>query len=118
MAKCQPATQKGYAREKFNQKIAAGNRRPAIPALSAQIEPGCERDVEKPGDGIVAMGTVRRRRDDALPERHPMNADIQEAPYDRSQHEKEHRPEVKWNGGPVLRVEYGREHDDGMTNDE
>ena len=39
-----------------------------------------------------------------------MDADIEKASDDRAEREHDHRPEVEWDGSPVLRIEDGFKH--------
>ena len=48
-----------------------------------------------PRDGIVAARTVRRRADNALATRHPVNADVEKTAHDAAEQEKDGRPEMK-----------------------
>ncbi len=110
-AEGQPTTQEGDAREQLYQKISHGNWRAAVFALAAEVKPGDEWNIEIPGDGVVAMGAMRWRGDDALPKRHPINAHIKKAPDNGTQKEKYDRPEMEWHGSPIPRIEHGSKHD-------
>ena len=50
------------------------------------------------------MWTMGRRRNDALPQGHAVDADIEEAAHNTTEHKKDHRPEMERHGGPVMRI--------------
>jgi hypothetical protein len=56
------------------------------------------------------MRAMRRRRDNTLAQRHPVDAYIEKTAHHRTEDEKDHRPEMERNGGPILRVENGVKH--------
>src|ERR1035441_10123312 len=75
--------------------VAGRDGRAAVAALPAQIQPGDQRDVKIPGDGVLAVRTMGRGRHDALAQRHPVNAHVEEAPDDGAEHKEHQRPEVE-----------------------
>src|SRR5262245_47379067 len=95
-----PTAQEQQAREQFHQKITGGDGRAAIGAPGAQRNPGDERNVEKPGDRIAAVRTMRRWGYHAQSTRHPMDADVEKAADHRAEHKKDHGPEMERNGAP------------------
>src|SRR6516162_3527221 len=52
------------------------------------------------------MRTMRRRRDDAHAQRHPVDADVQKTAHNATECKKRQRPEMEWHRGPIMRVEY------------
>src|SRR5258708_3748221 len=107
LAEHQPASQKHHAGQEFDEKIANGNGRAAVGAFAAKIKPGDERQVEVPGNGVIAMRAVRRRKDDAFSARQAMNADIEKAADHAAKKEENQGPEMKRHQGPIVRVEDG-----------
>ena len=117
-----PAKQKHYPREQLDQKISDGNRRAAVGAFAAKIQPRDERHIQKPGNGITAVRTVRWRPDDILPARHPVNAHVQKTSDDTAEHKKDQRPELHRHRGPDFGIKDARHIKRApgwpMTNDE
>jgi len=100
-----PKGEEEEAGEQFNQKIATGNGRFAVGAFATQINPGEQRDVEIPGNGVLAMRTVGARRNHALAERHSVNADIEKTADHATEGEEDQRPEMERNEHPLVRIE-------------
>ncbi len=97
----QPAAEKHQTGQQFHNEITRRDGHAAVFAATLQRQPRHQRDVQPPRDGIFAMRTVRRRRDDAHAQRQPVDADVQEAPHDAAEHDEAQRPEVERHEGPV-----------------
>src|SRR5665213_3665978 len=103
ISKFQPATEKGDSREQFHDEIARRNGRAAIFTFAAEPKPRHERNVQVKWNRVFAMRAMRRRRDDAQFQRHPVNADVQKAADDAAERKKANRPEMKRNERPIFR---------------
>ena len=87
------------------------NGTPRIPALALKVNPGNERDVQE-GQGmrVLAVWTMGRGWNDALPQGHPVNAHIEKAAHHGTKDKKHDRPEFKGDGSPAFRIEDGVDH--------
>ena len=83
MSEKKPATEKGDGGQKFDEEIADRNRRATIGTFTSEINPRNQGNVQIEGDGVFAMRTVRRRRNDALLKRQSMDANIEKTSDDR-----------------------------------
>ena len=83
-----------------------GFRRFAIGAFPAQIKPGQKRYVQKPGNGIIAVRTVRGWADDAFIPRHAIDADIEKTADHAAKGKKHERPKFRRDARPDFRIKH------------
>jgi len=76
-------------REELHGEVARGDGTAAGAAAPAEEEPGEEGDIVVRPDRRPAARAVRRRGDDRLFAREPVDADVQETPDDCAEHEHE-----------------------------
>ena len=91
----QPVAQKGHPGEQLDKKVAHRDAPLTVGASAPQSQPGHQRHIPIPRNGIAAMRTMRRRRDNTQPSRQPVNADVKKAADRAAKHEKGKRPEVE-----------------------
>ena len=103
----EPATEKSDAGEQLHEEVANRNRVAAIRAFPAQHQPGDERHVQEPGDGVFALRAMGPGVDHAFLPRHPVDADVQKAPDHRTQDEKNDAPEMEGNLRPEPGIQNG-----------
>jgi len=104
------------AGEQFDEEVADGDRRAAVAAFALKPQPGYQRDIEIPGDRILAMRAMRWRRDDALAQRQAMDANIEKAADVTAENEKNQRPEMEGDAGPNVGVENVLKETSGAEN--
>src|SRR3954470_21692205 len=100
----QPANQEGDSGKKLDQVIANGDLSSAIPAFAAEDQPGKQRYIQIPRDGIFAVWTVRRRPDNTFPERQPVNANIEKTSHHGPEDKENDAPEMKRHSLPDFRL--------------
>src|SRR5262245_58143934 len=105
-----PATEKHQAGQQLDEEIADGNWRAAVPALAAQRKPCHQRNIQKPWDRIAAVRTMRWWRNNTLPQRQPMNADVKKAADNTAESKENERPKLERNTRPIVRIENGFDH--------
>ncbi len=66
--------------EELHQGITQGDGGMTLPAFSPKQDKAHQGDVVIEVDGVLANWAVRRRQNNGLPLRHPMDADIEETP--------------------------------------
>lgn len=106
MAENHPRGHEGQPREQFDQKVADGNWLAAIRAFPPEIQPRDERQVQEPGDGILTIRTMRTWVNDALFQRHPVDAHVEETADHRAEQKEDDGPKVKRDPRPKFRVKH------------
>src|SRR4051794_28198992 len=83
MTEREPATQEDNSGQQFNQEVTNRDGGTTIAALTAEIKPGSEWHVQKPGNRVFAMRAVGRRGDDALTQWEAVDANVQKTSHHR-----------------------------------
>ncbi len=109
-ARANPAAQEQQARQQLDYEIAGRNPRTAVPALGPQVNPGNQRDIQIPGNGVVTVRTMRGRVNDALAQGQTVDADVEEAADHRAEDEEDDAPEAERHGGPHSSIKQAPEH--------